>query len=127
MGTRRTFHSHFRRINHHPRVSRLNRVEKVGMTAKQRKQTIFGVKILRLGNFDCSRPRRSDVEITDSQAGKNITFPLKGEPKIFLCELMNSKQLNRARQNQPMEDQKQGKKTGEGNPNATPPFSLGLR
>ena len=83
------------------------------MTAKQRKQTVFGVKILRLGNFDCSRPRRSDVEITDGQAGKNITFRPKVEPQIFLCQAMNSKPMNRAEQNRPMEDQQQGKKTGE--------------
>jgi hypothetical protein len=40
---------------------------------------------------------------------------------------MNSKPVNRAEQNQPMEDQQEGEKDGERNPDALPPFSFRLR
>src|SRR2546421_12716519 len=40
---------------------------------------------------------------------------------------MNREPMNRAEQNRSMEDQQEGKKAGEQNPSATPPFSLRLR
>src|SRR6476646_3537515 len=124
MRARRNFHSHFRWIDHHVRVSRLDRVEKVGATLEQRKQTVFGMKIFRVGNFDCSRPRRSDVEISNRQPGKDISFGPKIELQILFGEAMNSEPVNRAEQDRLMENQQQGKKDGKRNPNATPPFSL---
>jgi hypothetical protein len=52
-------------IDDHARVSCLDRLEKIGMTADQRKQTVFGVNVFCVGNFDRGRSSRNEMEIPD--------------------------------------------------------------